>query len=167
MLASRIFTATVLILALQPAVSQAANAILASLDRQGHNAVPLPDEKLRDIKGAALVIGQPFPSVTQGSRTFHVSWKGFGSQADYRQYRHWGDSYSPQENQKVSYAGKIYTVAGDTWMADLSGNPNQWALVNSIPIEYHLQILNEDNLQPTNQALRNSSWNRPMTTFRW
>lgn len=52
-------------------------------------------------------------------------------------------------------------------MADLSGNPNQWSLVNSVPIEYHLQILDEENLRPTNQALRKTSWNRPITTFRW
>ncbi len=52
-------------------------------------------------------------------------------------------------------------------MADLSENPNQWSLVNSVAIEYQLQILGEASFRPTNQALRKTSWNRPITTFRW
>ncbi|MFJ4386080.1 hypothetical protein ACIP02_17295 [Pseudomonas sp. NPDC089408] len=126
MLANRLFTATVLTITLQPAASQAANEILTSIDKQGHHVMRLSDEKLRDIKGAALVIGQPLPSVTQGSKTFNVSWLGFGSQADYRKYRYVGFAYSPQENQQFNHGGIVYTVAGYTWMADISGNPNQW-----------------------------------------
>ena len=52
-------------------------------------------------------------------------------------------------------------------MADLSGNPNQWSQANSIAIERHLQILDGITLNPTNQSVRETAWNRPITTFRW
>jgi len=162
-----LFVPAVLSLAFLPGASHAENAILSSLNKQVSNTRTISDKELENIRGASLIIGQPLPSVTQGSKTFQISWKGFGSKTDYRQYRYFGDSYSPHENQKYNHGGTTHTVAGDTWMADLSGNPNQWSQANSIAIERHLQILDEITLKPTNQAVRETAWNRPITTFRW
>lgn len=149
-----------------PVISFADNAILDSLRDQEIKIAEMSSGEMKEIKGAALISGQPRPSVTVGQKDFHVSWKGFGSTTDYRQYRIVGNSYSPSEKPQFVYEGNTYNVAGDRWLADLSGNPNQWSAANARLAEYHYQVLDR-NMQPTSYAFRETAWNRPISTFSW
>lgn len=158
---------SICLLAILPLAALADNAVLLSLNSQGVQPVPLSDTEMGSIRGASILVGQPGPSAPQGLRNYHVSWKGFGSQMDYRQYRHLGDEWNPHTIGRYVYEGTEYYVSGDSWLADLSGDPYQWSAANSIKIEHHLRILDDDTLAPTNRAIRETSWNRPITTFRW
>lgn len=155
------------ILAALPFSALAENAILSSLTDQGVQTTAFSDEKMNGIRGASIIIGQPRPSASQGLKNFHVSWKGFGSKADYRQFRIVGEEWNPHTIGRYDYQGETHYVSGDTWLADLSGNPYQWSAANAVAIEGHWQILDKLTLLPTNRAIRETAWNRPITTFRW
>lgn len=145
----------------------AENAILSSLSDSGVTAAQLSDNEMREIKGAALISGQPKPTTTRGLFTYQVSWKGAGSQQDYRSYRIVGNSFDSDIRLKRTEGGKTYDVAGDRWLADRSGNPNQWVASRATEIEYHYQILNGPGGEATDQGLRNTNWNRPISTRSW
>ncbi|MDR0277334.1 MAG: hypothetical protein LBJ37_05580 [Paucimonas sp.] len=151
-----------------PAISHAQNPILASLKEQGVQAVKLDNAAMGEIKGAALLTGAALPSVTQGLKTYEVTWKKFGSQTDYRSYNIIGSSYDPHGIYTYNYEGNTYRVAGDRWLADKVSNANSWALANSTQIDLHVQVLDpNNNYQPSVYGFRDSSWNRPISTFSW
>ena len=60
------------------ALAFASNPILGSLKQQGIEAKVLAEAELSDIKGAALISGQPTPSVTVGLKTHRVTYKRLG-----------------------------------------------------------------------------------------
>ncbi|KPA87888.1 MULTISPECIES: hypothetical protein [Pseudomonas] len=158
--------AAALILAV-PAISHAGNPILESLKSQGLQPAELSDKQLGDIKGAALITGQPMPSVTQGLQTYHVTWKKFGSQSDYRSYNIVGTSYDPHGVYTYDYDGGTYYVAGDRWLADKTSNVGAWNLAYATEIDLHVQVLHPETKQPSVYGFRTSSWNRPISTFSW
>jgi len=149
-----------------PAVSFADNAILASLESQGVSTSQISNAEMKEIKGAAIITNEAKPTTTRGLFTYMVSWKGAGSQADYRSYRIVGNFFDGDRKLTKKEGGTTYQVAGDSWMADKSGNPNQWVASRASEIDGHYQILDSAG-NPTNQAIRNTSWNRPLTTRSW
>ena len=147
--------------------AHASNPILDSLRQQGVTAPALSNETLSEIKGAALISGQPAPSVTAGLKSHHVSYKGWGAYTDYGSYNYMGNSYDPSNNYTFQYQGGTYRVAGDEWLADLTSGPNTWSAANAQLIEYHYQILDPITAAPTTYGFRETAWNRPISTFSW
>ena len=156
------------VLLLSVSVGYAGNPILESLNTQGMNVEALDDSFLGTIRGGAVEViwNQPTPSVVYGLRSHHVTYKGFGSETDYRSYNYVGSEYSPKD-YTYEYNGAYYRVGGDQWLADLTSDPNSWNSAYAVRAEYHLQILDPVTKQPTNAAFRDSAWNRPITTFSW
>lgn len=70
----------------------AANPILDSLKQQGVQAKALTDTELSEIKGAALIYGQPTPNVTVGMKVHMVTYKGWGSYSDHAAYNYIGNT---------------------------------------------------------------------------
>lgn len=161
------FTLATMLVAL-PATGHAANPILASLQSKGVEAVQMDEQQLNNARGAALITGQPLPSVTTGLKTHMVTWKKFGSQTDYRSYSWEGSSYDTTNNYIYSEDGvNSYYVAGDRWLADKVSNVNSWNAANATLIDLHLQILDPNTKAPSNYGFRSTSWNRPISTFSW
>ncbi|WP_133751873.1 hypothetical protein [Pseudomonas sp. LP_7_YM] len=127
----------------------------------------MSDQKLDEIRGAAKILGQPLPSVTLGLKTYHVTWKQFGAMDDYRSYIRHGFSYNPGVRNTVVENEVVHDVAGDVWFADRISNPNTWNSAYSVRIDSHLQALDKTTGQPMNFGWRTTSWNRPISTFRW
>lgn len=148
-------------------VIAAENEILASLEKDGIQLQQIADNDLGEIRGAALISYQPYPSVTAGFKVHQVNYKGFGSKSDYRSYAYTGFGYSPSEYRYYQYEGGTYIVAGDEWRADDVSGVNQWNYGNSYVKEYHLQVVDPNTGQPSPFAFRESAWNRPISTFRW
>lgn len=153
-----------------------ANPILDSLKEHGVQPKALTNAEMSEIKGTALISGQPYPSVTYGLREHNVTYKGWGSYNDYNSYNYIGNSYSPTPSYPnsqpgwfpVTYSGATYAVAGDEWWADTVSSPNSWSRANAQLVEYHYQLLNPNNgFAPSTYALRESVWNRPITKFSW
>ena len=149
------------------ALAFASNPILGSLKQQGIEAKVLAEAELGDIKGAALISGQPTPSVTVGLKTHRVTYKRWGSQLDYSSYNYMGNSWDTKNDKMFTYEGTAYNVAGDRWLADMASAPNVWNAANAQQIEYHYQLLDANTLAPTTFAFRESVWNRPITKFSW
>lgn len=145
----------------------ASTPILDALKGQGVVAQAIGDMELGEIKGAALIYGQPYPSVTAGKKEHFVTYKGWGSYSDYNAYNYIGNGYDPSAVLYYSYGGSYYRVAGDQWLADLYSSPYTWNRANSQVIDQHFQVLDPNTLAPTAYAFRDSAWNRPITTFSW
>ncbi|WP_404416413.1 hypothetical protein [Marinospirillum sp.] len=145
--------------------SYAENTIFDSL-KENASLVTMTSHEMSDAKGAALISGQPYPSVTAGLTTHHITYLGWGSYSDYQSYNYIGSAYS-NDDYSVNYEGNTYAIGGDEWMADIYSDPNSWSLNNAQLIEYHYQILHPETLEPSNFAFRESAWNRPITTFSW
>lgn len=146
----------------------AANPILDDLRQQGAQAQPLNDEALDKIKGAALIYGQPMPSVTVGLKEHSITYKGWGSYNDYSSYNYIGYGYNPSNKYTFTHTdGGTYRVAGDQWLADLVSAPNSWSAANAVLIEYHYQVLDPNTYAPTAWGFRETAWNRPISTFHW
>jgi len=166
------FLAAVAFVFVSASMSMAENAILASLENQGATMEMMDDTALDSVRGMALLINAPTPSVVHGTKKHHVTWKRFGSQLDYRSYNYIGSGYNYWTNFGMYYEGdayipeNVYTVAGDQWLADTSSSPDSWNLANSQTFELHGQILYTDGT-PSPYALHESLWNRPLTTFIW
>lgn len=126
----------------------------------------IPINEMSELRGAALIISQPYPSVVSGLKTHMVSYKGWGSIYDYVSYNYIGSSYSGGSITR-QYNGNTYLVGGDEWKADLYSGPNTWTNANSQLIEYHYQILNPGSGAPSAYALRDLAWNRPISKFFW
>lgn len=126
-------------------------------------------QEMQDARGAALISGQPYPSVTHGLKKHFVTWKKFGSTADYHSYNYIGNSLTPDTGHTLqfTYMGSAYHVGGDQWLADDISAPTAWALANSYLKEYHYQVLNPSTDAPSTYAFRETSWNRPISTFSW
>jgi hypothetical protein len=106
---------------LVPSLAFAANnPILNALSASDSGYEVMSAVEMKEARGAALIVGQPLPSVTHGIKKHHVTWKGFGSQADYQSYNYVGNSYSPDTSHSngFSYNGGLYHVGGDQWLAD-------------------------------------------------
>lgn len=164
------------LMAIASATAWSASPILDSLQQQGVRAIAMTDAELDEIKGAALISGQPYPSVTLGLKQHFVTYKGWGSKTDYNSYNYIGNSYNPDPDPgsgvpgvfRVAYGGGIYGAAGDEWWADDKSSPNSWSRANAKLKETHYQILDPGNgYAPSIYALRDSGWNRPLTTFFW
>ncbi|WP_034350380.1 hypothetical protein [Herbaspirillum sp. GW103] len=148
-----------------------AQAVIAILDalRSDRIAVQLlQDDELSHIKGTALqrIENIVSPSVTMGIKEHQVTYKKFGSFADYASYRYIGFSYSPQSKQRISLNGQAYDTVGDIWLADRYSNPYEWRRMNAVVIERHLQEVSKNGtLRP--DGFRDASWNRPIKRFFW
>lgn len=150
--------------------------ILDSLKMQGVQATALDDADLNlikgaytyyDVTGASVLTGQPTPSVTRGMKTNYVTYKGWGSYSDYSAYNYIGYGWSTSNDNRATYSGGVYSIAGDRWMADTSSAPNAWQAANAHLVEYHFQVLDPNTSAPTTYAFRNTAWNRPITKFSW
>lgn len=150
------------------AVSVMANtAIIDSLETQGVSINLIDDQHLDSIRGGITYIyGQPYPSATSGMKKHHITYKGYGSQSDYRSYNYVGNGYTPGKF-KVSYGGIIKWSVGDQWLADHTSSPYNWNLAYTTRKDTHYQILDDTTYALTNQAYRSSSWNRPINKFYW
>lgn len=154
-------------LAISP-LAVASSPILDALKGQGVQIQPLTDQELEKIKGAALIYGQPTPSVTVGLKTHQVTYKGWGNQADHNAYNYIGYYYDPSNNHGVvDTDGNIHRIAGDRWLADRTSGPTTWVGAYAVPVEYHYQILDYYTAVPTAWAFRETAWNRPITKFSW
>ena len=153
------------ILYLLPETSLAHSSILSSLHAQGIQITALSDQALSQIKGTARITDQPMPSVTTGLKIYNVKLNRFGNEHDYRSYRIMGSEWVPHETYDFFENGIRYSVAGDRWLADKSDSPD-WSLSNSIRIDQHYQALS-DTGAPLNYGWRETSWNRPISTFSW
>lgn len=144
------------------------NPILDSLKQQGVKVQTLADEDLGKIRGAALIVGQPMPSVTLGFKEHFVTYIGWGSMVDYGSYIYTGGGYNPGAEKYFLYEGNTYRVAGDSWLADLVSSPTSWNRAYAQEVEYHYQILDPNNsYAPSSFAFRETAWNRPISTFSW
>jgi hypothetical protein len=150
-----------------PAVSQADSAILSSLKSQGIQTVAMDTQRLSETKGAARITGQPMPSVTVGLKTYQVTWNKQGSQTDYRSYLSVSNEYDPWARQTHTDQGVVYQVAGNRWLADKISNVGSWSLANATQVDVHLQALDNATGNPLNFGFRTTSWNRPVSTFKW
>lgn len=149
-------------------LAAASSPILDALKEQGVQVQPLTDQELENIKGAALIYGQPTPSVTYGLKTHQVTYKGWGNYADHNAYNYIGYYYNPDNNHLYQHTdGNWYRVAGDQWLADRTSGPTTWVGAYAVPVEYHYQILNRDTYAPTSYAFRETTWNRPISKFSW
>jgi hypothetical protein len=145
----------------------AGNPIIAGLESEGVTVERLSDERLGQMKGASMIVGQAHPSVISGLKVHQITWNKFGSLQDHRSYWYMGSDYDPHRQYGVTYNGVDYSVGGDRWLADTISGPGSWRLANATEIEYHYQALNKDTAAPENFGFRASSWNRPISTFRW
>lgn len=159
--------AAAMTLAMSMSAMASDNAILASLESQGVQVQQIANADMDEIRGAALISYQPTPSVTQGHKTHQVSWKGFGSKADYRSYQYVGSGYSPNEKLYYQYQGGTYRIAGDEWLADDVSGPQAWNRAYSYLKEYHFQVIDDTTGAVSPFAFRETAWNRPISTFRW
>jgi len=162
------FLAAVAFVFVSASMSMAENAILVSLENQGVSMQMMDDATLDTVRGAAVIYNQVLPSTTTSVVKHHVTWKHFGSQADYRSYNYVGASFVP--NTVGTYNG--YYVVGDQYLADTISTGTDWSLANSFDIDNHLQVFLEDQNNPgsyylSNAAFRDTSWNRPLGTFTW
>ena len=101
-----------------------------------------------------------------------VTWKKFGSKADYHSYNYIGNSFTPDPTNTFTYTygGTTYNVGGDRWRADDISSPAAWSAANSYIKELHYQILDPVTFAPTTSAIHNYDlivWNRPISTFNW
>ncbi|KPA96229.1 hypothetical protein [Pseudomonas asplenii] len=152
---------------LLPAISIAQPSILSSLQAKGIQVTVLDDESLSKIKGAAMITGHPYPSVTQGLKIYNIRLKRFGNEHDYRSYYSVGSHWSPHKEVIYTENGMSYHVAGDRWLADKSDAPGgEWNANNAVEVDVHYQALDK-NGSPLNFGWRNTSWNRPISTFSW
>lgn len=157
----------------------AENPILEFIQSKGIAAEEIDDVKLDFVRGAGIVVippsfpkvqtlyGQALPSVSQGMKTHMVTYKSWGSTADYTSYNYIGFSYDPNAAKTYSYNGQVFAVTGDEWLADRLSAPTAWNLKNSSKIDYHYQVLDRFTGALTASAFRYSLWNRPLTTFKW
>lgn len=147
-----------------------ASSILDSLNQQGVSVEAMSDKALDEARGAALITGQPFPSVTHGLRTHMVKWKKFGSKSDYMTYN-WMGSFDNTDDHTAplayTYNGIQYHVGGDIWKADDITAGSGWTNANSYVKEYHYQVLDYPSDTATIYAFRETAWNRPISTFSW
>lgn len=144
----------------------ATSPILDALSQQGVNAEVLKDQELKDVRGAAVLFGQPLPSMTSGIKTNLVAYKGWGSTSDYLSYN-WVGSSETSGSKRVPYQGNNYDVVGDVWLADDVSGPYTYNVANSYTKDQHLQIVLPGTLTLSDYAFRFSSWNRPISTFTW
>ncbi|WP_397459005.1 hypothetical protein AB3464_03880 [Pseudomonas asplenii] len=152
---------------LLPAMSVAQTPILSSLEAKGIKVTVLDDESLGKIRGAARITGHPYPSVTQGMKTYNIRLKRFGNEHDYRSYYSIGSAWDPHGKYEHTENGVTYKVAGDRWLADKSDAPGgSWNASNAERVDFHYQAL-DDNGAPLNFGWRETSWNRPISTFSW
>ncbi|MFZ4963834.1 MULTISPECIES: hypothetical protein [Pseudomonas] len=150
-----------------PSLSMAKTPILQSLEAQGIRATALSDQSLSEIKGSGLIMDQPYPSVTQGMKIYNIRLKRFGNERDYRSYYSVGSEWEPHKEFLHYENGVEHKIAGDRWLADKSDAPGgNWSASNATVVDYHYQALN-DNGTPKNFGFRESSWNRPVSTFSW
>lgn len=157
----------VLATALLPAISTAQTSTLSTLEAQGIQVTVLDDQSLGKIKGAARITGHPYPSVTQGLKTYNVRLKRFGNEHDYRSYYSVGSDWNRQKNLTRTEDGTTYQVAGDRWLADKSDSPGgSWNASNAVEVDSHYQAL-DNNGVPLNFGWRETTWNRPVSTFSW
>lgn len=153
------------------------NEILQALNNQGIEVELMSDESLGEARGAAwtLLTGQPMPSVTHGVRIHMVKWKKFGSKSDYSSYNYVGNYDLPDHHATnpnadpygIEYQGTIYHYGGDQWVADDVTAGSAWSASVAYVKEEHYQLLNWPADTPSIYALRDSSWNRPISTFIW
>jgi hypothetical protein len=143
----------------------ATSPILDALSQQGVNAEVLKDKELKNVRGAAVLFGQPLPSMTSGIRTNYVAYKGWGSTSDYLSYN-WVASSESSGNAWYAHEGWAYPIVGDSWRADDTSGPHTYNAANSHEKEHHYQILN-GNGSLSDFAFRVSHWNRPISTFTW
>lgn len=145
--------AVMVLLMFSAATSMADNAIMESLKNQGISTKTMDNASLNAVRGAALISGQPAPSVVWGLKQHHVTYSGFGAIADYRSYVYVGSGYNTNA-QIFTYNGNNYLVGGDQWLADLTSTPNTWNAAYAQLAEYHYQILNPTTGLPTTYAFR-------------
>ncbi|MGY2197520.1 hypothetical protein [Pseudomonas gingeri] len=156
-----------LVLYFLPALGFAQTPILSSLQAQGISTTLLSNQALSKIKGTALITDQPYPSVIQGLKIYNIRLKRFGNEQDYRSYYSVGSEWDPHRKYFYKENGIEHQVAGDRWLADKSDSPGgQWNASNAVQVDLHYQALN-DNGTPKNFGFRESSWNRPVSTFSW
>ncbi|MDR9837232.1 hypothetical protein [Herbaspirillum huttiense] len=152
-----------------PACSaQSVNPILDALRSDEVAVQLLQDDELIRIKGTALqrIENMVSPSVTMGVKEHQVTYRKFGSLADYSSYRYIGFSYSAQSKQRINFKGQAYDTVGDIWLADRYSNPYEWRRMNAVVIERHLQDVAKDGtLRPA--GFRDAGWNRPINRFSW
>lgn len=144
----------------------AKNPILENLEKKGVDVGIISDASLAKIKGAAVITGQPRPSYMVGTKNHHITYLKWVSVNDYRSYNYVGSDFSSGYSVK-NFAEGSFLVAGDAWLADLKSNSTSWSLANSEVIEFHYQIIHPETKVPTEYALRESAWNRPITKFNW
>lgn len=163
----------------------ASTQILDSLKQQGVQSTTLNNADLAEIRGSAydsyiainassatVLSGQPLPSVTVGTKSHNVTYKGWGSYSDHTAYNYIGSGYSPGTVGLASYGGGNYWVVGDKWLADTSSPPTSWNAANASLIEYHYQIVVPDSnglpsSTTSSYAFRYTAWNRPISKFSW
>ncbi|QXI26460.1 hypothetical protein [Pseudomonas vanderleydeniana] len=154
---------------LLPAISFAQIPLLSSLQAKGIQVTALDDDSLSKIRGTARITGHPYPSVTQGLKTYKIRLKRFGNEHEYRSYYSIGRDWSPHKKQTYTDAetGKTYHVAGDRWLADKSDAPGgHWSASHAVEVDSHYQALDK-NGAPLNFGWRETTWNRPISTFSW
>ncbi|UUQ64565.1 hypothetical protein NLK61_25730 [Pseudomonas fuscovaginae UPB0736] len=160
-------THLLLVTSLLPTLSVAQSSILDSLEAKGIQVTTLDDLQLSKIRGAARITGHPYPSVTQGLKTYNIRLKRFGNEHDYRSYYSVGSEWNPHGTYTEIEDGVTYKVAGDRWLADKSDAPGgSWNASNAVEVDVHYQALNEKGA-PLNFGWRDTSWNRPISTFSW
>jgi len=103
--------------------AMAGTAIVDSLQSQGLEVKAIADTQLNELRGAAVIVGQSQPSVLQGIKEHHVTYKGYGSYSDYRSYNYIGNGYNPG-NFTITYNGSTLDVACDEWLADKTSSQN-------------------------------------------
>jgi len=145
-------------------VFAANNPILDALTASDSGYEVMSSDEMQDARGAALIYGQPLPSVTYGLKKHHVTWKGFGSKYDYQAYNYIGNSWSPGYVD-YPYGGTTYSAAGDEWLADTISSPYAWSAANANSIEHHVQVVFSSGVSA--YAFRVTNWNRPISTFSW
>ncbi|NVZ27913.1 hypothetical protein HX881_20340 [Pseudomonas gingeri] len=152
---------------LLPGIGFAQSPILASLEAQGIQVKILSKEQLSKIRGTARITDQPYPSVTQGIKIYNIRLKRFGNEHDYRSYYSVGSDWSPHGTYTHSESGIEYNIAGDRWLADKSDAPGgNWSASNAVEVDFHYQALSK-NGTPLNFGWRETTWNRPISTFSW
>lgn len=149
-------------------------SILSSLVEKGVAVQAIDDAALDNVRGTGIIYDQPLPSYTNGIKEWHVSWKGFGNVADYRNSRVvgstelYGECYIAQEDANGNATG---VWVGDEWYLDTRGDGNSWSAAGVAFVEYHYQmrtvLSNGQVAYLTNIGLREQTWNRPIGTFSW
>jgi hypothetical protein len=153
----------------------AESSILSSLVKKGVAVQAVDDASLAKVRGTGIIYDQPLPNYVNGIQEWHVSWKGFGSILDYRNSHIVGGSIYANDCYiaQTDIDGNVTGVwVGDEWWLDTSGDDAgyTWTAAAAQLVEYHYQmrvVRDGQVLQLTNIGLRDQTWNRPITAFKW